>query len=159
MANEQDKNIKDAQFRKGLSIAFFNATNAAIEMVKMEQAMGLFQVKPLLDVKIKPFKKGKKGKTAKKTTARVTVNTGMTVEERIVYWRDLLIKQHSEYYAAVIAPVGVNFEPTDSISRLNAATDLKSLYSAWLSLSEDERHHADVIKVKDELKAKYTKND
>ena len=29
-----EKIIKDAQFRKGLSIAFFNATNAAIEMCK-----------------------------------------------------------------------------------------------------------------------------
>lgn len=29
-----DKIIKDAQYRKGLSIAFFNATNAAVEMAK-----------------------------------------------------------------------------------------------------------------------------
>lgn len=32
--NENDKVIRDAQYRKGLSIAFFNATNAAIEMCK-----------------------------------------------------------------------------------------------------------------------------
>ena len=31
---QQEKLIKDAQYRKGLSIAFFNATNAAIELVK-----------------------------------------------------------------------------------------------------------------------------
>lgn len=31
--DEQDKNIRDAQYRKGLSIAFFNATNAAIALV------------------------------------------------------------------------------------------------------------------------------
>lgn len=31
-----DKLIKDAQYRKGLSIAFFNATNAAIELIKKE---------------------------------------------------------------------------------------------------------------------------
>ena len=30
----EEKLIKDAQYRKGLSIAFFNATNAAIEMCK-----------------------------------------------------------------------------------------------------------------------------
>lgn len=30
----EEKIIKDAQYRKGLSIAFFNATNAAIEMCK-----------------------------------------------------------------------------------------------------------------------------
>lgn len=31
---KQDKVIKDAQYRKGLSIAFFNATNSAIELMK-----------------------------------------------------------------------------------------------------------------------------
>lgn len=30
----EEKVLKDAQYRKGLSIAFFNATNAAIEMCK-----------------------------------------------------------------------------------------------------------------------------
>lgn len=38
MSKNDDKNqeliFKDAQYRKGLSIAFFNATNAAIEMMK-----------------------------------------------------------------------------------------------------------------------------
>lgn len=33
-----EKLIKDAQYRKGLSIAFFNATNAAIELVKTDPA-------------------------------------------------------------------------------------------------------------------------
>lgn len=32
---DHDKIIKDAQYRKGLSIAFFNATNAAVELVKV----------------------------------------------------------------------------------------------------------------------------
>ena len=31
-----EKLLKDAQFRKGLSIAFFNATNSAIEMIKAQ---------------------------------------------------------------------------------------------------------------------------
>ncbi len=34
MAIVDDKVLKDAQYRKGLSIAFFNATNAAIELTK-----------------------------------------------------------------------------------------------------------------------------
>ena len=34
MNNNHEKAIKDAQFRKNLSIAFFNATNAAIEMMR-----------------------------------------------------------------------------------------------------------------------------
>lgn len=39
MKNEKtlnEKLLKDAQYRKGLSIGFFNATNSAIEMVKAE---------------------------------------------------------------------------------------------------------------------------
>jgi hypothetical protein len=36
MATEE-KIIKDAQFRKGLSIAFFNATNAAISMLTADK--------------------------------------------------------------------------------------------------------------------------
>lgn len=31
--NEQEKLMKDAQFRKSLSIAFFNSTNSAIELI------------------------------------------------------------------------------------------------------------------------------
>lgn len=33
--NINDKILKDAQYRKGLSIAFFNATNATIELAKV----------------------------------------------------------------------------------------------------------------------------
>jgi hypothetical protein len=36
MANEQDKTIRDAQYRKGLSIAFFNATNSAIAIMSKQ---------------------------------------------------------------------------------------------------------------------------
>lgn len=34
MGDRDEKVLKDAQYRKGLSIAFFNATNAAIELTK-----------------------------------------------------------------------------------------------------------------------------
>lgn len=33
---QKEKIIKDAQFRKGSSIAYFNATNAAIEILKLK---------------------------------------------------------------------------------------------------------------------------
>ncbi len=33
MAEQEDSKIKDAQYRKGLSIAFFNATNSATDVV------------------------------------------------------------------------------------------------------------------------------
>ena len=35
----KEKVIKDAQYRKGLSIAFFNATNIAIEVVKSDSTI------------------------------------------------------------------------------------------------------------------------
>ena len=38
-----DKILKDAQYRKGLSIAFFNATNAAIELYKTIHSEGCMQ--------------------------------------------------------------------------------------------------------------------
>lgn len=35
--NQNEKVIKDAQYRKGLSIAFFNATNSAITLVSTDK--------------------------------------------------------------------------------------------------------------------------
>lgn len=48
MANENDKVIKDAQYRKGLSIAFFNATNAAIELAKVNGLAGILDPKKFI---------------------------------------------------------------------------------------------------------------
>lgn len=39
--DEKDKIIKDAQYRKGLSIAYFNSVNAAIEMTKVNGLVGV----------------------------------------------------------------------------------------------------------------------
>lgn len=41
---EKDKIIKDAQFRKGLSIAFFNATNSAVALVATQQLKDITEV-------------------------------------------------------------------------------------------------------------------
>jgi len=41
MSNVDDKILKDAQYRKGLSIAFFNATNAAVEFAKINGLAGV----------------------------------------------------------------------------------------------------------------------
>lgn len=41
MNNPQDQLIRDAQYRKGLSIAFFNATNAAVEFAKINGLVGI----------------------------------------------------------------------------------------------------------------------
>jgi hypothetical protein len=118
---DNDKIIKDAQYRKGLSIAFFNATNAAISLIG----------------------------TIQPTTDPDYYKT------RLVEIRDWLLEEHKTYYATVIANVGVNFNPEDTIKKLKATTDKQSFKSVWLSLSEDERHHEEVKKVAKELKDKY----
>lgn len=46
---EHEKLIKDAQYRKGLSIAFFNATNAAIELVKGNPKLTTFEKSDVLE--------------------------------------------------------------------------------------------------------------
>ena len=45
---EKDKIIKDAQYRKGLSIAFFNATNAAVEFAKINGLAGIIDPKKFI---------------------------------------------------------------------------------------------------------------
>ena len=45
---EKEKIIKDAQYRKGLSIAFFNATNAAVEFAKINGLAGVIDAKKFI---------------------------------------------------------------------------------------------------------------
>jgi hypothetical protein len=120
MANENDKIMKDAQFRKGLSIAFFNATNAAIEFAKINGMAGVMDSKKF-----------------------------------ITEWRDFFIEEHKNYYATVIANVGVNYKPEDSIKKLQATKTLEELQSAWVLLSADERKDSEIIKVAQQLKGTY----
>lgn len=141
MANENEKIIKDAQYRKGLSIAFFNATNAAVEIIKLEGLQTDLFKKPT---------KGKKGKTKSKKTI---INP---LEVRLQLWRNWLLKEHQEYYANVIAQVGVNYKSEDSIAKLKTAKNMDELKNAWISLSADERKDAEIKKVAQELKAKYS---
>lgn len=137
--------MKDAQYRKGLSIAFFNANNVAVQMVEMEAKIK----PPLMKVTAGKVKKGKKVKKIKTTVKPASLT------DRIVFYRDWLIKEHADYYARVIAPVGVNFKPEDSIAKLMAAKTLPDLQTAWKLLSEDERHDPSVLKVAKELRKKY----
>lgn len=51
MAKEQENNdkiMRDAQYRKGASIAFFNATNAAIEFAKINGMSGVMDPKKFI---------------------------------------------------------------------------------------------------------------
>ncbi len=137
MANENEKIIKDAQYRKGLSIAFFNATNAAVEIIKLE------------GLKTDMFKKPKKGKG--KTKAKKTIINPLEV--RLQLWRNWLLKEHQEYYMNVIAQVGVNYSTEDAIAKLKATKTMDELKSTWIALSADERKDTEIKKVALELKA------
>lgn len=119
---EKDKLMKDMQYRKGMSIGFFNATNAAIEFAKINGMAGIQDPRKFIQE-----------------------------------WRDWFIEEHKTYYATVIANVGVNYKPEDSIAKLKATKTLEELQGVWRLLSEDERHNAEIIKVAKELRQGYVK--
>lgn len=127
MSNEKekiskDKVIKDAQYRKGLSIAFFNATNAAIELAKVNGLAGVLDPKKF-----------------------------------ITDTRNWFLEEHKEYYATVIANVGVAYKVEDSIAKLKETKTLEELQNNWRLLSADERKEAEIIKVAQELRKGYGK--
>lgn len=119
----KDQVIKDAQYRKGLSIAYFNSLNAAIELAK-------------------------------------TIPVGTPAEyvmDSIRKWRDMFLDEHKTYYASVIANVGTNYKPEETIKKLKTSRTVEELRIAWQLLSEDERQNKEIIKFVKELKAKYEK--
>lgn len=113
--------LKSAQYRKGLSIAYFNSLNAAIELCK------------------------------------TNILSEEEMQNKISFWQEWFLEKHKNYYATVIANVGVNYRAEDTIVQLNEAKNLDELKSKWLSISEDERRDGSIIKVKEELKKKYEK--
>lgn len=117
-----EKILKDAQYRKGLSIAFFNATNAAVEFAKINGLVGIADPKRF-----------------------------------IAEWRDFFLEEHKNYYATVIANVGMNYKVEHSIARLKNTKSLEELGDAWRMLSADERKDVEIIKVAKLEKAKYVK--
>lgn len=124
--DEKEKVIKDAQYRKGLSIAFFNATNNAIEMVKLK-----YQGQDISKVPMDQ------------------------IMEAVTTGRNWLLEEHKNYYATVIAQVGVNYKVADTIEKLKKTTSLDELSMVWRSLSADERHDKEVRKIASELKQNY----
>lgn len=121
-----EKILKDAQYRKGLSIAFFNATNAAIDLVTKL---------PNLDA----------------------LKNEECLRELVIRYRNWFLEEHKNYYATVIANVGVNYRSAETIENLKATKNLDQLKTVWLGLSEDERRDGDIIKAVKELKAAYEK--
>ena len=125
MATEE-KIIRDAQFRKGASIAFFNSTNSAIAIVAAELANNP-QPKPGDEY----------------------------ILTRINFYRDRFLEQHKSYYSSVISSIGGNYKASDTIEKLKGTKNMGELYKLWLTLSEDERRDGEILKVKDALKEEY----
>lgn len=124
----KDKVIKDAQYRKGLSIAFFNATNNAVAFVQ-----------------------------ANPSNAKIHGDneTDEQFMERIVKVRNMFLDQHAEYYASVIANVGMNYNVDDAIKKLKATKDIEELSKVWVAFSEDERRNPEILKIMNETKTNH----
>ena len=119
-----DKIIRDAQYRKGLSIAFFNATNSAIALTisllsKMEKE---------------------------------DIVSDEQVENMVSSWRNHFLEEHKTYYATVIASIGANYNSAETIEKLKLAKTKEELRATWNSISADERHDGEIRKVVEELK-------
>jgi hypothetical protein len=123
-----EKIIKDAQFRKGLSIAFFNATNNAADLISTFYSRSSLE-KQSLDSK----------------------------KAMIVLWRDWMLDEHLKYYGEVINKIGVNYQPKLTIDKLNLCSSYDDLSLMWRQLSEDERRDKEIIEVVKKLKAKFLK--
>lgn len=123
---DNEKIIKDAQYRKGLSIAFFNATNAAISLISNSVIVKSGEI----------------------------VKDEKYIKELVKTYRDWFLEEHRNYYATVIANVGTNYKVKDSIEKLKSSKTLEDLQVNWRLLSEDERRDGEVIKVAKELKKK-----
>ena len=77
--------------------------------------------------------------------------------KKIIETRDWLLEEHKNYYANVIANVGL-YEVNKSVKKIEEAKNLEDLKNIWLGLSEDERRDGEIIKVKEKLKKLYEKN-
>lgn len=86
MTNDQNQSyeemMKNAQYRKSRGIAFFNANNSAIEIVRA----ALEGLTP--EEKDKP-------------------EIGKRIQDRIVFWRDWFLAEYDKDYAKNIAPIGL----------------------------------------------------
>lgn len=130
MASDE-KLMKNAQFRKAAPMAFLNARNSAIELLKLEGTPKVV-----------------KGKKAKKE---------LTLLERTKKYTEDFMKEYREFYSNEVASIGGNYKAADSIAKLKKAKNLEELAFTWRSLSADERHDGEIIKVKEDLKKKYEK--
>ena len=120
-----DKIMADAQYRKGMSIAFFNSTNSAIELLKFT-------------ANYMPPMRGDED-----------------IKAELVKWRDWSLAEHLKNYAEVIAKIGQPFDPNVAIAKLDSAKDMSEVRKIWLALSEDERQVDAIIQKQAEVKARF----
>lgn len=130
---KDDKVIRDAQYRKGLSIAWFNANNNAIALVAATI-------------------------NSRGETLEVMGDEAINIIKRtVVLYRDWFLEEHKTYYAQNIANIGLNYNQTETIATLKQATNYPELKKIWVTLSEDERQDLEILRVVKELKASYEK--
>lgn len=124
MASDE-KIIKDAQYRKGLSIAFFNATNSAISLVTTElEKQGEISEESIL--------------------TRVNFYRDYFLEQHKEYYASVIANVGTK-----------NYKAEDAIKRLETTKNLVELKSVYLSLSADERRDEGILKVTNDLKKSY----
>jgi len=136
MAKENDdnrlKSIKNAQDRKDFAIAYFNATNNAIEILKDN-----------LNIDIQKY------------DGYYNQDAFEQKKKAIAYWRDWFLEEHLKYRALVTEKIGATYNPKDAIGKLEATTTLEQLETVWLSFTQDERLDTEIAKKCQELKTKY----
>lgn len=132
-----DQALKDAQYRKGLSIAYFNSVNSAITMMS-----------PLITKLVTDI-----GPEKMDDETRM-----MAIKASIRVWRDWFLEEHKQHYLKNISNAGLPFDVTETIERIKKAQNMDELSLIWASLSADERHVHDVVSLVAELKAKFKNN-
>jgi len=125
----EEQALKDAQYRKSLSIAYFNSVNSAIALVTPTVLTVVSSVEP---------------DQAKKA-----------IQEFIVEWRDWFLEEHKAHYLKTVAQVGTTYDKQKAIDRLKETKEKSELQKVWVALSEDERRDGDIRKVCNELLKEY----
>ena len=68
------------------------------------------------------------------------------------------MNRYSGFRENLIANLSVPYNQEDAMIRLKSAKNYQELEKAWFSLSGDERHDDEIIKVKNDLKKIYEEN-
>ncbi len=123
----EEQALKDAQYRKSLSIAYFNSVNSAIELVTKSSLV----------------------------TGGLVFGNSEDIRSAIEVWRDWFLEEHKAHYLKTVAQVGTTYDKQKAIDRLKETKEKSELQKVWVALSEDERRDGDIRKVCNELLKEY----